>query len=78
SMFPGVEGKKPSKIFDLGNSSHTVEAGFPFGPQSQSSQLALGVRSPLVSIDSFASLRLRRRPTGAKFGSLVSVKAETI
>ena len=39
-------------------------------PQSQSSLLALGARSPLVSIDSFASLRLWRRPTGATFGSL--------
>ena len=45
-------------------------AGFSFAPQSQSSLLALGARSPLVSIDSFASLRLWRRPTGATFGSL--------
>ena len=44
------------------------EAGFETQPQS--SQIALGAGAPLVSVDSFAFLRLRRRPTGATVGSL--------
>ena len=45
-------------------------AGFRFAPQSQSSHCSLGAVALLVSIDSFASLRFQRRPTGATFGSL--------
>ena len=41
-----------------------------FETQPQSSQNALGAGAPLVSVDSFAFLRLRRRPTGATVGSL--------
>ena len=45
-------------------------AGFRFAPQSQSSHCSLGAVALLVSIDSFASLRFQRRPTGATFGLL--------
>ena len=41
-----------------------------FETQPQSSRNALGAGAPLVSVDSFAFLRLRRRPTGATVGSL--------
>ena len=39
-------------------------------PQPQSSLLALGAHSPLVSIDSFTSFRLRRQRTALTFSSL--------
>ena len=39
-------------------------------PQPQSSLLTLGARSPLVSVDSFASFRLRRQRTALTFSSL--------
>ena len=41
-------------------------------PQPQSSHCSLGAVALLVSVDSFASFRLRRQPTGLTFGSLPS------
>ena len=45
-------------------------AGFPFGPQSQTSHCSLGAVALLVSIDSFASSGYAGQPTGLTFGSL--------
>jgi len=64
--------RKPGKLYQ--SSLPGVEvAGFEvagFETQPQSSRNALGAGAPLVSVDSFTILRLRRRPTGATVGSL--------